>query len=384
MSGERRLLLVGGGHAHLEVLRNAATNRFSGELVLISPSRAQLYSGMMPGQLREAWPESALSVDLPALCRAAGARFEEAAATRLDADATSILVQTNAGAFTGSHASLDIGASASGLELPGVRTHAFTPKPLASWHALLTRAGTLTTVDAATLDCCVVGGGAAGTELAMALAARLCASGRSPSIAIVSATEHVPSGFRTSVTPRIERALAPVFARHGIRAITGGTVCAVTGRGVELADGREIRSAMTIWATGASAPAIIRDSGLPTDDAGYLAVDRTLRATSGVPLWGAGDCVSIADAPWVTKSGVYAVRAAPILAHNLRLATEKNTDARRTVAMRSFNPQRHTMLILDTADGAALLSWRGLVIHAGLALRLKRYIDERFVARYQR
>ncbi len=379
MTGARRLLLIGGGHAHLEVLRAAGQQPFEGELSLISPSPIQLYSGMMPGQLREAWPESALSVDLPTLCQAAGARFIEATATRVHADATSVRVDTSEGEYTGSHASLDIGASASGLALPGVRTHAYTPKPLSAWRALLARANELAQQDNTAIECCVVGGGAAGVEIAIALATRLHRDRRAVSVTIVSATTHVPSGFSAAASPRLARALAPVFARHGIRILAGADVRAVTECAVELGDGRQLRSDMTVWATGASAPALIRDSALPTDAAGYLDVDRTLRATTGVPLWGAGDCISIANAPWMSKSGVYAVRAAPILAHNLRAAMASNpADAR------PFNPQRHTMFILDTADGAALLTWRGLVVHARWAQRLKRSIDERFVARYQR
>jgi len=56
-----RVVLVGGGHAHLEVLRDAARRPLGAELVLVSPEPRQLYSGMMPGQLRGAYAEADLA-----------------------------------------------------------------------------------------------------------------------------------------------------------------------------------------------------------------------------------------------------------------------------------------------------------------------------------
>ena len=82
----RRLILVGGGHAHVEVLRAAARRPLVGvELLLVSPCARHVYSSMMPWQLRDGLPERDVSFDLPALCAAAGARFVEASAERLEA-----------------------------------------------------------------------------------------------------------------------------------------------------------------------------------------------------------------------------------------------------------------------------------------------------------
>jgi selenide,water dikinase len=107
-------------------------------------------------------------------------------------------------------------------------------------------------------------------------------------------------------------------------------------------------------------------------------VDATLRAVDGRPVWGAGDCVALDGADWVPKAGVYAVREAPVLAGNLRAALEGGAPQR-------YAPQRHYLVALDTADGRAFLHRGGLPVgvHARWALRLKRAIDARFVARYQ-
>ena len=61
----RRLVLLGGGHAHIEVLRRAAQRHFAGgEIRVISPSAHSHYTGMIPGFVRGSYTESALAIDI--------------------------------------------------------------------------------------------------------------------------------------------------------------------------------------------------------------------------------------------------------------------------------------------------------------------------------
>ncbi len=375
MKETRRLILIGGGHAHIEVLRSAAQRRFDGELVLISPNRQQLYSGMMPAQLRGVIAERALSIDLVALCRAAGAQFVEGTVTSISATQACAHVQTDTASIDGAWCSVDIGAVPTGHALPGVREYALATRPLNAWQSLIARVHELlaSSERGSPLSCCVVGGGAAGCELAFALLARADALGRTVSLTILSAAPRLLPEFHVRMSTRITALLQD----RGARVETNTTVARVTADDVHLSDGRRICSALTLWLTGAAAPSLFRASGCTTDADGFLLVDATLRAASGVTLWGAGDCVSHAPSPWVTRSGVYAVRAGAILAHNLRCVTSGALNR-----IRIFVPQRHTMFILDTADGRAVLHWRGMVSYSRWALQLKRVIDRRFVARY--
>ena len=367
-------MLVGGGHAHLEVLRAAAARPFAAEVVLVSPYAHQVYSGMMPAELRGAWDESALAIDLPALCRAARAEFVESAADRLEVTSTGIAVHAAGVVVSGELLSLDVGAVPAGLDVPGVRAHAHVVRPLAAWRALVARvAARVRDSDAAPLACVVVGGGAAGVELSLAVSARANASGRGASVTLVEGgATLLPSwGARG---PRVQRLLE----RRGVHIRTGHAVARVDADAVTLADGSRITSELTIWVPGAAAVPLARDAGLSVDPRGYLRVDATLRAADGAPVWGAGDCVALDGAPWVPKAGVYAVREAPVLAHNLRIAADASGGAPRTYA-----PQRHLLAALDTADGRAYLHWRGLTTHSRAGLAFKRAIDARFVERYQ-
>ncbi len=375
MSATRRLILIGGGHAHVEVLRSAAQRRFDGELVLVSPDVQQLYSGMMPAQLRGAVTERALSIDLAALCRAAGAQFVAGTVHQIAVTNTHAHVRADHASIDGDWCSVDIGAVSPGHDLPGVREYAYATRPLRAWHALLKRATELLTSrsDGKPLPCCIVGGGAAGCELAFALLTRAHTLDRPLSPTILSAAPRLLPEFSTRMSNRT----VALFATRGVRVETSATATRVTSREVQLSDGRSIASEFTLWLTGAAAPPLFRASQCATDAEGFLSVDATLRAVNGDALWGAGDCVSHLASPWVTRSGVYAVRSGAVLAHNLRCVTGNTLGH-----IRTFTPQRHTMFILDTADGRALLRWRGVLSHSRWALQLKGAIDRRFVARY--
>jgi selenide,water dikinase len=208
-------------------------------------------------------------------------------------------------------------------------------------------------------------------ELSLALLARAAVAGRAVHVTLVEGGPDVlpswgPAGLR----------VRRLLEGRGVRVCTGREVAAVEADAVWLADGARVPSALTVWVTGAAAHPLVRASGLPADASGFLCVDATLRAADGRAVWGAGDCIALAGAPWVPKAGVYAVREAPVLAHNLRAALAGGRPRR-------YAPQRHFLAALDTADGRAFVRWRGLTGRGRWALALKDAIDERFVRRYQ-
>lgn len=375
MPRTRRLVLVGGGHAHVEVLRAAARAPFGCDIVLVSPYPEQYYTGMLPAMLRGAVTDQALSVDLRALCAEANARFVEDSATRIEAARDTVVVHTASEPVTGDVCSLDIGSVAAGMTVPGVREHAFTVRPQVRWRALVSLLGEVMRAGAsAPFACCVVGGGAAGVELALAIVER----GR-------RATQNVQCTLVTSATdlledmgPRFAARAGAVLSARGIRVVTGRKVVAIDADRVTLDDESHIESALTVWVAGAHAPPLLRESGLPVDAEGFLRVDATLRAVNGIAVFGAGDCVSLVESPWAAKSGVYAVRAAPILAANLRAVMQSPPKEPKL-----FDAQSSALQILDTSDGKALLYWRGWSSYSRWALELKQRIDTRWVNRYR-
>ncbi|MGH7664602.1 MAG: FAD-dependent oxidoreductase [Gemmatimonadaceae bacterium] len=380
----RRLLLVGGGHAHLEVVRTLIRQPLDGvELLLISRSRQHHYSGMIPGYLQGTYDEHELVFDLPALCSAMGAgraRFIEASAERVSP--VDRVVEAGGERYEFDIASLDVGSSAIGRELPGVEEYAHTVIPMSGATALRDRVESLAAERSGqTVAVCVVGGGAGGVEVASALHRRLREAGATARVTLIESGDALLSEF----TPRAGEIAHDVLSERGITVRTGTSVARVESREVALESGERIASDLTVWLTGAAAPRLLTASPLSRDADGFLLVDDNLRSVDGAPLWGAGDCVTLRAHPDTPKAGVVAVRQAPVLAANLRAAVGGGggTCGGGGGAPRRYEPQRRFLALLNTADGRALLAWDRIAVHSRIAWRLKDYIDRRFMRRYQ-
>ncbi|MCA9738523.1 MAG: pyridine nucleotide-disulfide oxidoreductase, partial [Gemmatimonadetes bacterium] len=71
----RDLVLVGGGHAHLEALLRLARRAPVARVRLVSDRPFAVYSGMVPGVLEGRYEPDAASIDLASFAARAGAAF---------------------------------------------------------------------------------------------------------------------------------------------------------------------------------------------------------------------------------------------------------------------------------------------------------------------
>lgn len=373
----RRLVLLGGGHAHLEVLRQASRKRFDGgEILVISPSAHAHYTGMIPGFISGRYPEEALTFDIAALTRAAGGVFRQGRAATVAADGCSVTLDDGE-VIACDLVSADVGSVPAGLHtIPGAESYTHGARPIVRARALCAAVDAALSRPMRAERVCVVGGGAGGIEIAFALRARAERAGAPLPIALIDSNPVLLAGFSAGV----RRRAAETLAARGIGTCTGAgaEVIAVEPTQLTLASGGTVTSTVTVWLTGAAPAGVTAASVFPKDESGFWLVDRTLRSVGGAPVWGAGDCVSLRDHPWVPKAGVYAVREAPVLAANLRAALSTGPGPARHV----YRPQRGYLAILDTADGRALLRWKKLALEGRPPLWLKRHIDRRFVRRY--
>ena len=147
---------------------------------------------------------------------------------------------------------------------------------------------------------------------------------------------------------------------------------------LRLSSGQVLPADLVIWATGPAAPLLFTGSGLSSDPAGYLLVDDHLAAVGTTGLYGAGDAVTLQAAPRTPKAGVFAVRQGPVLAHNLAVALQFRG------TLRPYRPQPRYLALLNTGDGRAILTYGAVVLVSRWAMRLKDWIDRRFMGRFQR
>jgi selenide,water dikinase len=365
------VLLAGGGHAQLFVLEALARSpRPDLDVTLVAPSAVQVYSGGVPGWLAEALPLEAVSFRLDRIAQRAGVTFVEQAVESADADARSVRL-ADGRTLPFDVLSLATGSVPTGLDLPGVRAHALPVRPVAALPMLATRVDALAAVPDAPVV--VVGGGAAGFEVATSLRERLVRRGWHGVLHLVDAAPALllARGARTSALARA------TLDRLGIRVHASARVMSVTADAVQLASGA-LPSALTIWVTGAQAAPWLAGTGLACDAGGSVLVRDTLQSISHPHVLAAGDVAAVQGRADVAKAGVYAVRAGPILAANVIALARGQAPAAR------WTPQRQFLALLETGDGRAILSWRGLAHASRAALRLKRHIDLGYMARFQR
>jgi selenide,water dikinase len=361
----KRLLLAGGGHAHVHVLHALAQRPPAGvEVTLVTPFERQMYSGMVPGLVAGHYRTDDCVIPLPGLARRAGAAFVRGRVVALDAAARRAMLDD--GRVLGYELlSLDTGPEMDRDALPGAHEHAAFVRPIEhfveSFETLLRRA------DTQPLQVAVVGAGAAGVELALALSWRL---GPAHGVSLLSGEVEPLDGFGAGVRRRAAAALRRQRVRVLAAACTG-----VAARELRLSDGARVPCDAAVIAIGASAPRWLKDSGLALDARGFVATGPTLQSVSHPEVFAAGDVATRSDAPH-PKSGVYAVRAGPPLAANLRAFATGEALAR-------YAPQRRTLYLLSLGERRAIASWGGWSAEGRWVWRWKDRIDRRFIARYR-
>lgn len=369
--GVLRLVLVGAGHTHVEVLRRFGEQGLPGiDLTVVTAGVRHHYSGMVPGYLQGTYDEAEIAIDVASLCRSAGARLVVGRAAGVEPAARRVLLEGGV-EVPYDLVSFAVGSSSAGTGLPGVAEHAARVKPIERAVALRRRLVALagTGGEAAVV---VVGGGAAGVEVALAADAVLARAGGSRRVVLFEADRSILPGFSARFR---SRALA-LLGRRGIEVAAGCRVERVEADCVVLEDGARRRADLTVWVTGAVGLPIFRGTGLPVDRRGFLLVDRALRSRADPTVFAAGDCATLVDFPDTPKAGVFAVREGPVLWQSLAAAVVGGSPP-------AYSPQSGFLAILNTADGKGLLRWKGAVVHSRAAWWLKDWIDRRFMRRYR-
>jgi selenide,water dikinase len=370
-----RVVLAGLGHAHLFVLEALAAGQLGEcEVVVCTGDAEHVYSGMVPGWLGGRYPRTALSLDTERLCRNTGATRVPSHVCGLDPIARRVTLD-NGETVAFDVCSVAVGSKAAGLDVPGAAVHAIALKPLQQVERLHAQLAILAARGRGAVT--VVGAGLAGLEMALAARARLTHGG-APSHAV---TITVLGEERTLVPergPMLVRQLQQACARQQISVQLGVRVTRVHPDALDLANGQQLPSDCTVWATGAAAPPWLAASGLPVDGRGFLLVDEQLRSPGAPHIVGAGDCVTPASWLGTPKAGVYAVRMGPMLARTVAAVAHD-----RPLPL-SYRPQRQFLALVNTGDGRAIASRGAIALSGRWAMRLKDWLDRRFMARFAR
>lgn len=370
------LVLLGGGHSHVGVLRRFGMKPLAGvRLTVICRDVHTPYSGMLPGLIAGHYGFDEAHIDLGPLCRFAGARLCHDEAIALDLADRKVLCKGHP-PVPYDLLSINIG-STPGFEVPGAVDAVVPIKPIqrfiTHWEVLSRRVQ----AHAGPMRIGVVGAGAGGVEILLAVQFRLCqllaAAGRNAdhlAYLLFADTERILPAHNA----RTRRILERVLAERRVRVLTGQPVVEVSPGRIKRADGGEYAVDEVLWATAASAAPWLSRSGLAVDGRGFVKVADTLQSLSHPEVFAAGDIATLVEHPR-PKSGVFAVRAGKPLERNLRRALLGHP-------LVPFRPPRQFLSLITAGDKYAVASRNGWALEGRLMWRWKDWIDRRFVRRF--
>lgn len=371
------LVLVGGGHSHVTVLKRFGMKPVPGvRLTLICRDVHTPYSGMLPGFVAGHYSFDETHIDLGALARFAGARFYHSAVTRLDLHNKRVYCD-NRPPVPFELLSINTGSTPNTAAVPGAAETVVPVKPINSflerWEALRDRAMRARQP----IRIAVVGAGAGGVEILLAIQFRLkqlrADAGRSDDDIhyhlFSESADILPTHNAT-----VRTCFLDVLKQRNVSIHAGEAVVQVSPGRLRTAGGAEVEADEILWVTAAGAPSWPGEAGLDVDEGGFVKVADTLQSTSHPDVLAAGDVASMINHPR-PKSGVFAVRQGKPLERNLRRLLLGKAPV-------PFRPQTRFLSLISTGDKYAVASRGSWSIRGRAVWRWKDWIDRRFMDKY--
>jgi selenide,water dikinase len=370
-----RLVLIGGGHAHAQVLRalNKQSRPTNLQVTLIDIQKSASYSGMIPSCVAKIYTPDQTLLHLEPLCNWAGIEFINDEVVHVDLEKQSISLRHTSEPLFYDAVSFDIGSKSRGVDdIPGVAQYAIPTRPISKLVERIDAAEQKLGYEAHVV---VVGGGAAGIELAMSMRGRWLPILKDRlQVTLLDAGEE----FLPNESPVCREALRNVLTERDIKILHGCLVQKVTESHVELENGRSIPYTHCLWAGGAAAHPLaekLQQSGLSVSKRGWIRVNGSLQSVSHGNIFAAGDCCTM-ELPGgklsPPKAGVYAVRSGPVLIQNL-------TRYMQSKDLIHYEPQDDFLKLLACGDGTALGFRFGIPVRGKWVFQLKDHIDQMFM-----
>ena len=399
----RDLVLVGGGHSHVAVLKAFGMQPLPGlRITLVCTDAHTPYSGMLPGYVAGHYGYDEVHLDLVRLCAYAGARFVRAQVLGIDRQARQVLLLGRP-PLDYDFLAINTGSTPQVAQVPGAADHAIPVKPIAAFNARWLHLLASVRAGQGPRRIAVVGAGAGGVELLLAMQYRLQTECQTrgiaaPQFSLFSASPDILPTHNASVRARFRQTLQA----RGVQVYLGARVQAVSASGVQLMRAVDANQALgtaqasipaslgspsnlahalekvdadaVFWVTQASGGSWLAATGLALDADGCVRVNAFLQSQTDARIFASGDVAAFGPRP-LEKAGVFAVRMGMPLARNLRQAVCG-------LPLKPYRPQQHWLALISTGDRYAVAS-RGLLGFAGAWVwRWKDRIDRRFMQRF--
>lgn len=345
-------------------------------LTLVTRDLATPYSGMVPGVVAGIYSEAEAHIDLVRLAAVTRTRLIHAEAIGLDRVAKRVHLRDGP-PIAYDLLSINVGITPALDQIDGAVAHGIAVKPIGSFLAKFAALRAHCRAADGPRRIAVIGGGAGGVELLLSVRERLLADARVTgcdvadfAFSLVTAGTILPTHHE-----RVRSAFRRILAQRGIALYEQSAAKAVKAGGITLESGQHIAAEAVLVTTGASAPTWFGGTGLATDADGFLMARQTLQIDNDPDVFGAGDCVTLTETPR-EKAGVFAVRAGPPLARNLRHRA-------RGEDLEEWRPQRRHLALISTGERYAIASRGWLKLEGSWVWTWKDWIDRRWMRMYQ-
>lgn len=365
----KRLVLVGGGHAHMMTLAGLREFLAKGhETVVIGPSDYHYYSGMGPGMLGKTYAPEEIRFATRRVVEKRGGKFIKDRAVAVDPHERAIRLESG-DTVTYDIVSFNAGSGISEELAISEETDIFPVKPIEG--LLNAQSRVLERISEKQITIAVVGGGPAASEIAGNVW-RLAKDSRKimPKIRVFAGKK-----FMARFPENVARLVFESLKKRGIEILEQGYAKEIRLGRIVLESGESHGADIIFLATGVAPSRIFSDSGLPTGPDGGLLVNEYLQSVAHPEIFGGGDCICFQNMT-LDKVGVYAVRQNPVLKHNLMAALDGGD-------LRPFNPGGDYLLVFNLGDGTGVLRKKGIVFKGKFAFFIKDRIDKRFMKKFQ-
>jgi NADH dehydrogenase FAD-containing subunit len=364
----KKIILAGGGHAHMTVMSNCHVFHEHGHTVtLITPSEHHYYSGMGPGMLSGTYKPQEIRFNVKKMIEDRHGHFIKDSIIKVDPEQKELVLKSGS-TISYDVLSFNVGSTVPHSPIEDMGENTFPVKPII--NLLRARQEILKWPQDKLIRILVIGGGAAGLEIAGNLQSLAARRKLKAEISLVAGSKLLRR-FPDKVSTIAKKS----FMARGIHVIEGAHVETMQAGEAVLDNGKKTAFDFVFPASGVKPPPLFRDSGIPTDKEGGMLVNHYLQSTAYPEIFGGGDCISLQGHP-LEKVGVYAVRENPVLYHNIMACAEGNP-------LMNFDPGGKYLLIFNLGDGTGIY-WRGGWVWDGrIAFLLKDYIDNRFMKKFQ-
>ncbi|MGO3346481.1 MAG: NAD(P)/FAD-dependent oxidoreductase [Marinomonas sp.] len=367
----KRLVLIGGGHAHMVTLSKLETFITRGyQVTVIQPSEYHYYSGMGPGMLGGTYQPDDIRFATKKLVEEKGGRFVRAHASCIDPIQQVVHLLESDEKIPYDVLSCNAGSYVPKDLVVGANDTIFAAKPIEELYRA--KEAVLSHLVDGPISIAVVGGGPAAIEIAGNIH-QLCLrkARHQPHIQLFSGPR-----LMSNAPARVQALVRRQLVRKGIEIIETGYVAQISDGHIVVANDKTYSADIIFPAVGVKPSTLFAKSNLDVGPDGGLQVNHFLQSTSNANVFGGGDCIYYADHP-LDKVGVYAVRQNVTLYHNLMAALEGG-------ALSIFSPANNYLLIYNLGDGDGVLSKWSFTFSGKLAFTLKDYIDRKFISRFHK